>query len=397
MTEPLTILCLSSYFKGEPFLRRAAERGAKVYLLTLAPLLGEPWPRESLTDVFAMPPESKVEDVIKAISYVSRTIKFDRVVPLDDFDVETAAAIREHLRLPGMNASTARLFRDKLAMRTRAKELGIAVPDFVGMFNDAEVDAFLERVPPPWMNKPRTQASAVGISKLESKEAVWKLADAQGDERAFHLLERYLPGDVYHVDAIVSRGEIVFAEAHRCGKPPFDVAHGGGIFTSRTVTRGSVDEASLLKMNERLVKSFGITDGGTHVEFIKGREDGKIYFLECGARVGGAHICEMIEASTGVNPWSAWADTVIDGDAYKAPKLRKDYGGLLMTLARDAKPDLSGFSDPEVKYRAPEANHAGLVVASPNEARVISLVESYAERLQRDFATSLPASMTASH
>jgi hypothetical protein len=53
--------------------------------------------------------------------HLSRRVKIDAVVPLDDFDVEKAAALREHLRLPGMGDSQARLFRDKLAMRTTAK------------------------------------------------------------------------------------------------------------------------------------------------------------------------------------------------------------------------------------------------------------------------------------
>jgi nitrous oxide reductase accessory protein NosL len=52
---------------------------------------------------------------------------------LDDFDVEKAATLREHLRIGGMGETTARYFRDKLAMRMKAREAGINVPDFVGI------------------------------------------------------------------------------------------------------------------------------------------------------------------------------------------------------------------------------------------------------------------------
>ena len=46
--------------------------------------------------------------------------KLDRIVALDEFDMETAATLREHLRMPGMGLTTMRYFRDKLAMRMRA-------------------------------------------------------------------------------------------------------------------------------------------------------------------------------------------------------------------------------------------------------------------------------------
>jgi hypothetical protein len=56
-------------------------------------------------------------DIQHAISYLARSRKIDRIIPLDDYDVLTAAAIREHTRIPGMGQTTARRFRDKLAMR----------------------------------------------------------------------------------------------------------------------------------------------------------------------------------------------------------------------------------------------------------------------------------------
>jgi len=40
------------------------------------------------------------DDLINAISHPGRTHVFDRVAGLDDFDVETAAMLREHMRTP---------------------------------------------------------------------------------------------------------------------------------------------------------------------------------------------------------------------------------------------------------------------------------------------------------
>ncbi len=115
------VICLASYFKGNRFLARARQEGWHVILLTVESLLGEAWAREQIDEVFALPTFADQSALLKSIGYLARTRDLRKVVALDDFDVEVAASIREHLRLPGMNQSSARLFRDKLAMRTKAR------------------------------------------------------------------------------------------------------------------------------------------------------------------------------------------------------------------------------------------------------------------------------------
>jgi hypothetical protein len=392
-----TVLAVTSYFKGQRFLQRAHARGAKVFLLTVEKCLHKDWPRESLDDVFAIPDQHTLRDVVHTVSYLARSHRFDRVVALDDFDVEVAAHLREHLRLDGVGETLARYFRDKLAMRVGAERAGVPIPEYVALFNDEEVRAFTARVPAPWMLKPRSQASATGIKKMRSEAELWAALEAMGDDRAFHLLERYVPGDVFHVDSVMSGGLVRLSEAHQCGTPPFDVAHAGGIFSSHTIERGTELDRALKALNATVLTRFGLVRGTAHVEFIRCRETGTIYLLECAARVGGAHIADMIEASTGLNPWSEWADVEIDGDAYVLPTPRAEYGGLVVCLAREASPDTSAFSDPEIVYRSPEANHVGLVVRSPDPARARSLVSSYEERLRRDVLAVMPAISKPAH
>ena len=316
MSESTHVLCISSYFKGNRFLERLHERGAKVHLLTLDTLLGEPWSRHAITEVYGQPAKAPLDVTLRIVAYLMRAIRFDAVVALDDFDVETAAAVREMVRMPGMDVSTARLFRDKLAMRVRAQELGVPVPAFTGLFHDASIVEFTARVPPPWMHKPRGSASAVGIRKIASSAELWQLVDEEGDARADHVLERYLPGDVFHVDSLVSEGRILLEEVHRCDTPPFDVAHGGGVYCVTTAPRGSAEERELRALNRAVLEGFGMTEGTSHVEFIRARDGSGFAFLECGARVGGAHTTEMIEAAIGYSPWALWADLTLDRSAY---------------------------------------------------------------------------------
>ena len=394
----LTLLCLASYHKGFEFLREAKRQGCRVLLVTSASLRDADWPRESLDDVFYMQDDKKrwnLQDLILGASHLARRVAIDRIVPLDDFDLEKASALREHLRIPGMGESTTRYFRDKLAMRLKAQEAGLPVPAFVHVLNDDQLRDFCRRVPPPWFLKPRHQAGAIGIRKINGDDELWSVTEALGDERSYFLLEEYVAGDVCHVDSIVYERDVLAAIPSQYGTPPFDVSHGGGVFTTRLMDRATAEAKALLGLNAKLLAALGLVRGVSHSEYIRGR-DGRLVFLETSARVGGAHIAELVEAGTGINMWAEWAKVEIAGgkQPYAVPPMRSDYAGLLVCLARQESPDLTAYDDPEVVWRLDKAHHAGVIVRSPRHERIDELLAWYAERFRQDFVAALPAAQT---
>lgn len=390
--DRVTLLCISSYFKGEAFLRAAHQQGCHVILLTEEKLADAPWPRESIDEFFTTPDLENTQWIINTVAYLCRWRRISRIVALDEYDVQMAATLREHLRLPGMGESATRFFRDKLAMRMRAHEAGIKVPDFTSVFNYDDLRAFMQRVPPPWVLKPRTEAGAMGIKRIDEAEQLWRWLDQLGDRQSYFLLERYVPGEVFHVDALTWDDMVVFASVQKYGQPPMNVAHEGGVFVTYTVERSSADKAALEAFNSRVLRVLGMTRGVTHAEYIKAA-DGQLYFLEVAARVGGAHIADLIEHATGLNLWAEWARLVVadaTGETYTLPSVRTDYGGLLVCLARQEHPDLLPYSDPEVVWRLNKKHHAGLIVVSPQYERMQELLAAYVPRFAADFLAVAP-------
>jgi len=387
----MTILCLASYEKGHEFLREAKRQGCTVVLLTSVSLQGKAdWPMDNIDEIFYMPDQNHEwnrADTVKAVSYLARTRAIDRIVALDDFDVETAAALREHLRLPGMGETTVRHFRDKLAMRMTAREAGLNVPDFVHVLKYDSLRRFMEDTPAPWVLKPRSMAGAIGIKKIHHADEFWPAIELLGDMQSFYLLEQFVPGDIFHVDCIVSEKQVVFAIASGYGRPPMEVSHGGGIFTTRILERESDDALRLVAENQRVMAALGMVRGVSHTEFIKAKSDGRIYFLETSARVGGAHIVELVEAATGLNLWAEWAKVEVAGadGGYQLPPVNQNYAGLLISLARQQHPDTSAYNDAEVVWRLIQDHHAGLIVKSPSAARVRELLLAYERRFTEDF------------
>lgn len=390
--KPLTVLCITSFEKGQDFMRECKRQGCRVLLLTVEKLRHANWPFEVLDDTYHIPSEMPLKDVIHAVSYLARTQKLDRIVALDEFDMETAAALREHLRVPGMGLTTLRYFRDKLAMRAQAHEAGIVLPPFVPVIFYDDVRQFMKDVPGPWVLKPRSEASAIGIRKVHHEAELWPILDELGDKQSFYLLEQFIPGEVFHVDGIVSERKAVFASVSQYGKPPMKVAHEGGIFTTHTLPRASHDCKALTKINADLMKALGMVRGVTHSEFIKADKDGKFYFLETAARVGGAYITQLVEASTGINLWAEWAKIELAGgkQPYKPPKVKNMNSGVILCLAKQEHPDTSHYKDPEVHSRLNKHHHAGLLLLSPKSDRVKTLLDNYAKRFAHDFMAVQP-------
>ena len=414
--RPLNIVCLATYFKGGDFIRECKRLGCNVILVTKEKMLEEDWPRDSLDDLIAVPNDAGPALMIDLTAFIGRKLKVDRVVALEEFDVMTAALIREHFCLPGMSSSTAKTFRDKFRMAKAARAGGILLPDFVPLINGDEVRDFMERVPPPWIIKPRSDVSAIGIRKVEEPAEVWRITGEMNDREnlrersSYYVLAQFIPGEVFHVDSIVSGGRVVFAGTNRYGRPPLEVAHGGGAYVSRTVAHGSESEKKLFAINRKLVKALQLERGAAHAEFIKSDADGEFYFLEMAARVGGAYIADVLEAASGLNLWREWAQMEVagdrkqeqeagagekpdrkgasDGNKLKPP--RNEYAGIVLSLSKQEHPDTSAYDDPEIVYRVKKKHHAGLIVRSKKLERVEELLTQYAARFADDFVAVVP-------
>jgi hypothetical protein len=189
-------------------------------------------------------------------------------------------------------------------------------------------------------------------------------------------------------------GKTLFLTVSRYLATPIEISQCGGIFRYANVKYGSEDDKAIKKVNEAIMKAFGLKNGASHTEFIKSREDGQIYFLETASRVGGAHLAEMVEAATNVNLWSEWAkieDAIVKGKKYELPKVDKNYAGIVLTLSKYEHPDLSSFDEEEVCFRVPLEYHAGLIVKSPKQDRVMELLDKYADRFAKELSTTAEA------
>ena len=391
MENSKTFLCISNYFKGADFLINLKKLGNKVYLVTSEKLRDKPWPHQYIDEIFYMEGQDvdwNLEHLLLGVGNFMKSTKIDAIVALDDYDVEKATYLRENLRIDGMGQTTGRYFRDKLAMRMRAKSCGISIPAFCSLFNDHDINSFVDVIPAPWVLKPRSEASATGIIKVNDKESLWIHINEMGNNRFKYLLEQFKPGDVYHCDSLISDSKVIFSLTSKYLATPMEISQGGGVFRSANIPYDSEDDKAIKKINQQVLKGFGLKHGAAHTEFIKCKEDGQIYFLETSSRVGGAHLAEMVAEASNINLWKEWAaieNALVKETKYALPKVKKAYAGIVLTLSKFQHPDLSSFSDSEVCFRVPLEYHAGMIVKSKKQVRILELLEDYGNRLATDF------------
>ena len=397
MKKQLTFLCVSCDYKGVEFLKSLHELGHKVFLVTNQSTQSKPWPRECLEDIFFMPQNDgrqwDMDAFREGTAYIFRDHHIDKMIALDDYDVKKVAMLREDFRSPGMGDTTARHFYDKLAMRILARENNIRIPEFSALFNDANIKQFFEKSKGPWVVKPRSDAGALGIRKLANEDEFWAWNKENLDVRHTYLIEGFTPGHVYHVDALFTDYKPHFTRSSRYLQPPFEIAHGGGVFRSQTLDVDSKEDKQLKKLNTELLQAFGLNFGASHSEFIKSNVDGKFYFLETSARVGGAHLADMVHAASGINLWWEWArieSAMLLGEIYKAPKPENSNAGIIVTLSRFEKPDYTSLDHPSVWWKMDKDYHVGLIFKDDSSETVFNLLNEYTDKIYADFHSTVP-------
>ncbi len=392
------IICIASEFKGNEFIEECHKAGWHVTLLTREDLSYSDWSWTNLNEMRTVSPGAQEEDYMREIVNIAIHQPVHHVVGMDEFDVLPSSRAREYLQiLKGMSRSHALRFRDKLTMRTIAASSGIACPEFLGVFNSGNVNEYLDTVPAPWIIKPRTEVSAFGIRKCETKERAWEVLnelenrETWRDHPSKFLIERFIEGKVFHVDSAVKDGKVVASGVNGYGTTPFKVAQ-GGVFTTSTLDYKSKDRKELEKLNKKLLKAFNHTDGVAHAEFLKSDADGKFYLVEVACRVGGAYIANVHEHANGFNLWREWGkiESATKENPYQPPKLKKEYAGIALALAKEEKPDTSHYADEEIVYRVNKPKHVGLIFRTDTREKLDDLLVDYTKRITDDFLEIAP-------
>ena len=225
--------------------------------------------------------------------------KFDAIVALDEFDITTAAELREEFNIEGQSVAEAEVFRDKNLMTKRVKELGYTVPGTQKISTFAELQDFYN-VHKNIILKPLSGAGSVDTFHIKSKselELAANIALKNGEEV---LVQEYINSNIYHIDGFLDNGKVVYCEPSLYIYNPLLIKEGISA-AAVSLDHDSLDYTRLVEYASTLASQ--LYPGGTflfHLEVFYNSKE--ITFLEIACRMGGARIRQNIELKLTHNP-----------------------------------------------------------------------------------------------
>jgi biotin carboxylase len=175
----------------------------------------------------------------------------------------TVAWVAERLGLPGIPCQAALNASDKERMRRRFKESGVPSPEYLIMLSpppEGDTD-FVLPFPYPAVVKPVDNMGSRGCRRVDSRtELAAAVPEALGFSRSGRVIvEEFMEGPEFSVDAIVHRGELTicgFADRH-IYFPPYFIEMGHTMPSDL----GAEQTRALLEVFAAGVRALGISTG----------------------------------------------------------------------------------------------------------------------------------------
>lgn len=261
-TGRVTILILGGGVMQLPAIRIAREKGWRVVLAD-----GNPAPPGlSLADEFLHVDLADREGMAEAAARLKQSGGLDGVFTAGTDFSTTVAWVAERVGLPGIAYETALKATDKARMREAFLAHGVPSPRYL-VADGARASAGLSRLPElsdlglPVVVKPVDNMGARGTRRIDDPSALAEaIATAVGFSRSHRaIVEEYLDGPEFSVDAIVEDGRITvcgIADRHIAFPPHFiEMGH------TMPTEAGSAAVAAIVAAFEKGVRALGITHG----------------------------------------------------------------------------------------------------------------------------------------
>lgn len=260
-------------------------------------------PLELYDRIVTLPRSASLEEWIDTARHVARHDPFDGIGGFSEVNQHYAAVIGEALGLRYPSPECIRATRDKARMREVLREAGVEDTPCATIESPEELGSFGEHHGYPVVLKPLDGRGSLGISIVRSPSDIpgafaWFRAWAADHPM---LVERFLPGEEWSVEAFSERGEHRVVCVTQKFKDPVTSVEIGHCLPAPI--EPSL-RASIASAVERVLDAIGLEDGPSHTELIVTPEGPRI--VETHARTAGDKIVELIRLVSGADLNELW-------------------------------------------------------------------------------------------
>ena len=250
-------------------------------------------------------------------------IKIDRIASATEHTQYATGYLAEVLSMRHTSASAVLASRDKRLMKYKVRKAGVATAHWASLpatIAKSDLDAVTRQVGFPMIIKPANGFGAFSTLKVTSgpdfEAALNDFSFSQEMHSRHLIIEEFIDGDEYHVDAIWRDGEPWLFAISRYLANRLDVS------TSNEKMDGSVvlaeaEHADLYDrvrdLHQKVNEALGILSGPTHLEVFVEHETGRLVFSEIATRLGGGLISKVLALAWGVDARVAVAHEINGG------------------------------------------------------------------------------------
>jgi biotin carboxylase len=255
--------------------------------------------------------------------------KIDRVIAFSENLLSPAAILRDEFSIPGASVAEIDIARNKVKMKQKINDKGLAVPRFIELKEETvfeDILNFVNEVGYPLILKPVDGASSIDVSQINDEQQLLTGLSSRGSGE--WELEKFIFGEIYHIDGIVnSKGDVIFSVPSKyintCLEFSFNTPLG-----SIMVPESCEYYEKIQIFTKECLLALDFHSCAFHLElFITKGDD--LVFLEVGARVAGADVPYVIAKSTGVNLFKHWVDLILYSETEISP-INNGYGAWVL-------------------------------------------------------------------
>ncbi|WP_051967283.1 ATP-grasp domain-containing protein [Kitasatospora mediocidica] len=208
------------------------------------------------------------------------------IVGLSEFDLLTAAQLRQALAVPGWSTDHVLRFRDKAVMKEWIQRAGVRAPRFLELTPDSTALTITEQLGLPLILKPRDGAASRGVVLARTQRELTAALAGIGPEEGYEA-EEFVEGAIHHVDGIRRGGRFHFVTVSEYVNTCLEYTEGTPL-GSVLLDPGPLRE-KLTAFTAECLDALELRDGPFHLEVIV-TATGVPVFLEVGLRPGGAGV-----------------------------------------------------------------------------------------------------------
>lgn len=245
--------------------------------------------------------------------------------------IEVAGRLRTRFGIQGMQHNQATAVRNKWTMKEMARQHGILSPRSKVASTERELRACSTTIGFPCIIKPIAGWATIKTYRIEDQSQFDSFLNEWNNASQPMLVEEFITGKEFHIDSIVSNAEVVFTSVSEYLFNCLDVIDNKRPLGSITHPSTSKDVlvTRLEGFNRQIIRALGITNSVCHAEMFV-TEDGKIYFGEIAARIGGIAVIPPIVLNThGVDLFQAAIDVELGDYTADLSKQTQKYTGML--------------------------------------------------------------------